>query len=890
MRTLKKTLCLVLCLAMMAGLCAFGASAKEFTDADEIKNTEAVNLLDGLGIIEGYPDESYQPTKVFNRAEAAKIIAYLLLGKETAEALGNANTAFTDVPYGHWASGYIAYCYDQKIINGVGHDKFDPAGELTAAAWGKMLLCALGYSAENEGMTGAGWDFNVTRLVSKTKLADGMAFAGKTPMTRDNAALLAYNALTVPMVAYEGGTHVTTKDGVEVTVNADLYATGNYLGVKYGLYAGAAGTTAYEKDGFNPANTVKGVITANDANRSDALKAGKTQLNDLTDYNIATSAELLGHYVQIYVPVEKTAAGGYNAKPNEALAIADIGTVKTLAKATTSEAAFKAAFEKAYTAVATNVYKFSQGVMTPNYNETFVKVNADTTQTKGYAAAGDYIFNENGVLVAEVLADFAVVSLRKVSKIVTTEGKESITFSGTAADLVLSNTKDDDKVREYDGIAEKDIVLLSKIGDVYTVTKPETVEGAISAVSADDVITLDGTAYAKTKVAANEKAVTDTKPTKAADMKDKTYKLYLDAKGAWIACELIEGETPVPDVYFVANTFKKTVSGDKGDSVNWYAQVFGMDGKEDAILIKVGDGDPATAEGLYTFAPAADAGQKALGAMDAKPVAQAYDKDTLKLGWSFASANGDLKSTATDIALTAGKGYLKSTTNYVFVNEATANVAAATTAETVTGGVNFKGITTTNAWFVYGKDADGNMIVKTVFVKAKYEDAGVDASTLLYFAASGKDSYAGATTAGYTYTVYDAVTGEEKTITSKTEVDVAAGFHAFKTKDDLVDVTYAVYADTSVKYAQIYDSKIDNSLRVKGDAYATDYDTSAAIIVDTRSAKAIAGTTETAISSLADIAAAKKAGYDVKFDMLLNSKKAPTIIFITDCTKVPAAT
>ena len=56
MRTLKKALCLVLCLVMMVGLCAIGASAidyKDYPDKDKIKYEEAVKVLTAIGVLQG---------------------------------------------------------------------------------------------------------------------------------------------------------------------------------------------------------------------------------------------------------------------------------------------------------------------------------------------------------------------------------------------------------------------------------------------------------------------------------------------------------------------------------------------------------------------------------------------------------------------------------------------------------------------------------------------------------------------------------------------------------------------------------------------------------------------------------------------------------------------
>ncbi|MGE4485960.1 MAG: S-layer homology domain-containing protein, partial [Oscillospiraceae bacterium] len=60
MKTLKRTLALVLVLALSVSFFAFGASA-DFSDADTIEYTDEVSILTGLGIIAGFEDGSFQP-------------------------------------------------------------------------------------------------------------------------------------------------------------------------------------------------------------------------------------------------------------------------------------------------------------------------------------------------------------------------------------------------------------------------------------------------------------------------------------------------------------------------------------------------------------------------------------------------------------------------------------------------------------------------------------------------------------------------------------------------------------------------------------------------------------------------------------------------------------
>lgn len=103
-----------------------------------------------------------------------------MLGNKTAEAIQASGNKFTDVPANHWAAGYIEYLTSAGVIGGVGGGKFDPDGQLTATAFAKMLLTALGYDTQIEGLVGDDWAIN-TRS-SRTRTAC-------TPATTTSSAL-----------------------------------------------------------------------------------------------------------------------------------------------------------------------------------------------------------------------------------------------------------------------------------------------------------------------------------------------------------------------------------------------------------------------------------------------------------------------------------------------------------------------------------------------------------------------------------------------------------------------------------------------------------------------------------------------------------------------------
>jgi hypothetical protein len=207
MKTLKKTLCLVLALVMLFGLCAISSSAwVKYDDTAKFTNDtfkEAVDVLDGIGILTGYPDGNFQPAKNVTRAEAAKIITYITIGDgKRADALTADKQIYTDVPVNHWAAGYIQYCYAKNIINGMGDGTFNPDGQVTGLQFAKMLLCALGYGVNGEH-TDKGWAINAAKDALNYGIFDDyLDGATNTPATREQVALYAFNTLFLEKVTY----------------------------------------------------------------------------------------------------------------------------------------------------------------------------------------------------------------------------------------------------------------------------------------------------------------------------------------------------------------------------------------------------------------------------------------------------------------------------------------------------------------------------------------------------------------------------------------------------------------------------------------------------------------------------------------------------------------
>src|SRR5699024_2536445 len=110
-----------------------------FTDQADISQTEAVDMLTALGVIEGFPDGSFAPDATITRAQAAKMIYTIWNGGNADASAFEGKSVFTDVYSGHWAEGYINFCYTNGIINGLSATKFGPDDSVTGTQLAKML-------------------------------------------------------------------------------------------------------------------------------------------------------------------------------------------------------------------------------------------------------------------------------------------------------------------------------------------------------------------------------------------------------------------------------------------------------------------------------------------------------------------------------------------------------------------------------------------------------------------------------------------------------------------------------------------------------------------------------------------------------------------------------
>ena len=433
-----------------------------FTDSADIKvDTEVVDTLVSLGVVNGYDDGSFKPNGTVTRAEMAKMIYVLRTGNSDASAYNDDKTSFTDIG-SHWARGYIKYCQSLGIIAGKSNTKFVPNEKVSAQEAAKMLLVTLGYNAQKAGLVGTGWASKTNALADENGLLEDVNTSFTAACPRQYAAQLIYNAIDAKTVVLRDGTYI------------DESATGHpnkTVGEKYmGLSKAEGVLVASGKTGINGLSTAKedslAVNTAMTSNHF-AYTADVTFTKVAKDYTA-----LLGQVVKVlYKDGDKSKVYGvFATDDNNVLA----GNSADLEKKT----ATKVKFDGTEYDVAT-----SNTLVTVNGVKKNVTLAAAADQYKNTAATFSLVDNDD-----DDKYDVLTIVAPSVEK-VTYSGSTSITAGKSykyADENIADGIKKDDYVAIVDKAATKD--------GKYNITKAETVTGKVEAIKGTDV-KINGTWY-----------------------------------------------------------------------------------------------------------------------------------------------------------------------------------------------------------------------------------------------------------------------------------------------------------------------------------------------------------------------------------------------------------
>ncbi len=195
MKTLKKTLCLVLAVVMAVGVLVLPAYA-----ADP-NYDPAVKALGIYGILHGYDDGEIHKEGSITRAEMAAIVYRVMTGdtsgdnKAAATRYGSAAAKFTDAGTAEWAKGYIGFCANEGVLKGTPGGKVFPNEPITGYEVQAMLLRALGYGKNNE-YTGPDWTKYVLADATQLGISKNVPEDPSKVASRGAVAQLTYDAAT----------------------------------------------------------------------------------------------------------------------------------------------------------------------------------------------------------------------------------------------------------------------------------------------------------------------------------------------------------------------------------------------------------------------------------------------------------------------------------------------------------------------------------------------------------------------------------------------------------------------------------------------------------------------------------------------------------------------
>ncbi len=751
MRTLKKTLSLVLVLALALGL--FGAaSATSFTDTKSSNYGEAVNVLTGIGVINGTTATTFDPTGSLTREQAAKIITYMMLGSTNAALLsGASSSSYSDVAQDRWSAGYIQYCTNLGILAGNGDGTFNPTGVLTSCAWAKMLLCALGYKADLEGFTGSSWAINAAAKAVTAGINDStIALSSTTSIDREKACQMAFKTLTATEVSYSTSGTTITVGGATVVTGASaatpVAKTGtlNYNGA---ASTDAAYTTTQFCEGHFSTLKLSNSVTTNAfgrpadtwtfgaSNATIAQAASTPVLTYTTSFypNTAYKALINAGYTISSTTTVPVYVNGYENTAAEVVGSTLITNMTNAASTTTKDALSGNGVSYEYYVDSNNVLSAIVIVNTALYKVTAYKADDTTTATVDERTLTLTNTLTGGTYTAYAANDTA-------SGYVAATGFDSI-YSTAVAGLTSGTEVDVLGVPQMTDLTTPSLQLLS-------IALPTTASGALSSYTTNSSLTVGGKVY---KNAATNGLAASGLLTSANVTAGINVTVVLDAYGYAVG---MKATTTASNYAYVLNTTSVT----SDSAFTNQAKLLLNDG---SIVVATLSADPTTT-------------------MVNKVVT--YSVNTSGVYTLTAISTNVAKTAAPSLAVTTGASAMTMPAGTVYANSNTIFLVATASSSGYTY-ASYKGIANVPSYVgtasapatyvAYGMDPTYTTIADVVYIQDAVS-AGVTTSTGTYIF---KDSSTASTDSTGTYYTYNAVVGGSIT-TVKVNSTVSAALSA----------------------------------------------------------------------------------------------------------------
>ena len=710
MRNLKRALSLTLASVMLLGMMVVGTSAAAgYSDVDAEDNVEAIEVLQAIEVMVG-DDRGFGPDRPVTRNEMAVVMGKLLNLNYNYYASA---CPFTDVA--EWARGWVGACAANGIVSGRGEGIYDGEATVTAIEAASMMMRALGYFKYTEDYAD-GFQLVTVRQGSEIGIFNGVGTDGNTPMTRNQVAQMALNALRSNMVTFTGTPGIEV-NGVKVGYKAE-YSPRTGTEAKYNAIAGLTTTILSDNGQYFiqlGEQLYDGKLKLRD-NDTDAFgRPARKWEYDGKAIGTYAKVELLREEYTTKVTgkdlYELIGKGTIDDKDYDFYIAVDGETEKDVLNSQTTAEKDHYFFDRG-SLLRTNTNQVGgtgNGVLTQVFVDTQHK-NVYIAVINTYLAEAEVDYNEK-----KDEASFTLYNLDKyknTGKLVKDKANDATQLKVSGEDFDIEDVKDGDKFLAT--VAE---------GEIQTLTEVKTIEDAtITSFRVNSYLVTDGTQYDYASTARYDTATLNAYDVN--NMKDTKYRVFLDNYGYVIGAEIVED----PDQYVFLTAIDADTQN-RRDAIG-EGTVIKLDGTTESVKIdlkksKNAAGKTFTAGNDKHATEADGASWKYTAGNDGTGVS------SLMNTWCTYSVSSDGVYTLTEVANTraafkssskAGQSHLIDPTvadvtgNKQYSNAAQpGNTASTGTIKTIDKkNISLPGIGDTNFRTVYGNDA-------TVYMSAEID-------------------------------------------------------------------------------------------------------------------------------------------------------------------------
>lgn len=633
MNNLKKVLALALALVMLLGMFTVATAAKDnkmvaadLTDWNSVSHKDAVALMVDLGIINGKPDGSFDPTGAIDRASWAKMAYYAATGSDDVTGFKGADCGLKDIS-DNWAEGYIAFLAAAGYVSGDNVGNFNPGKNVTVAEACKIMLTILGYDANDRGYQNVGstWSGNVMTDAKRNGLMNNVdrTQAALTDLTRENAAEIVYNALQAntvePEPQWDAGNKYITKYNKLAYLGYDVFGIVK-VDVKldsvdpngYGIFTG--------KMKINDTDTNMSATTLNGKVKASMDVAGEMVSLFIEGVN-ATFEDKTGEIKPLSIGYKSTVSSTVARTGSSADAVLTGGFKWADLTDSSSEDYVAASWPNPAPAnenkgIPTDATFYINGAKAPNAQKAIDDIqtwtydtNAGSEFRKLPGTVVEFYLGDEGEISTVKAYHYTVAQLEGDAETRTYGGKLQVRVPGVAG---LSSWTDADRVSGYQGLAENDVVLYYRDSNdnsiaKYVVEKAEMVTGKVTRTDSSKAITVNGNKYKRTAPLAMEGTLTpDGQVGDRTDFsswnsndRDIEFNFYLDKNGTVCFTEQVSDSVNKGNVALVlaaewTGTDMATAAG------KLEAKLLFIDGTTDIVTISKVDMDGAGLKSVVT--------------------------------------------------------------------------------------------------------------------------------------------------------------------------------------------------------------------------------------------------------------------------------------------------